>query len=62
MYETVQGCRFNKEEEEQMTDLLYYATIYYEVRKYIQELERDALIYEVILEKAKSHEKMPGLE
>ena len=44
-----------------MTDLLYHATIYYEVRKYIQELERDALIYEVILEKAKSHEKMPGV-
>ena len=44
-----------------MTDLLYHATIYYEVHKYIQELERDALIYEVILEKAKSHEKMPGV-
>ena len=36
-------------------------TIYYEVRKYIQELERDALIYDVILEKAKSPEKMPGV-
>ena len=30
-----------------MIDLLYHATIYYEIRKYIQESEPAALMYEL---------------
>ena len=55
--ETVWGCQWKKDtEEEQMIDLLYHATIYYEICKYIQELEPAALKYEMIIEKAKAHE------
>ena len=39
-----------------MIDLLYHATIYYEVRKYIQESEPATLMYEMVIEKAKAHE------
>ena len=39
-----------------MIDLLYHATIYYEVCKYIQESKPAALIYEMVIEKAKAHE------
>ena len=39
-----------------MIDLLYHATIYYEIRKYIQELEPATLKYEMVIEKAKAHE------
>ena len=53
----VRGCQWKKEtEEERMIDLLYHATIYYEVRKYIQESEPAALTYEMVIEKAKVHE------
>ena len=53
----VRGCQWKKEvEEEQMIDLLYHATIYYEVRKYIQESEPATLTYEMVIEKAKAHE------
>ena len=55
--ETIRGCQWKKEtEEEQMINLLYYATIYYEIRKYIQESEPAALKYEMVIEKAKAHE------
>ena len=40
-----------------MIDLLYHATIYYKICKYIQELEPTALKYEMIIEKAKAHER-----
>ena len=40
-----------------MIDLLYHATIYYEIRKYIQEANPETLKYEVIVEKAKAHER-----
>ena len=54
----VRGCQWKKEtEEEQMIDLLYHATIYYEVRKYIQESEPATLMYEMVIEKAKVHER-----
>ena len=39
-----------------MINLLYHATIYYKVCKYIQESEPDALTYEMVIEKAKAHE------
>ena len=39
-----------------MIYLLYHATIYYEIRKYIQESEPMALMYEMVIEKAKAHE------
>ena len=55
--QTVRGYQWKKEsEEEQMMDLLYHATIYYEIRKYIQESEPAALTYEMVIEKAKAHE------
>ena len=38
--QTVRGCQWKKEtEEERMIDLLYHATIYYEIRKFVQESE-----------------------
>ena len=38
--QTVKGCQWMKtSEEERMINLLYHATIYYEIRKYIQEAE-----------------------
>ena len=40
-----------------MIDLLYHATIYYKIRKYIQESEPAALKYEMVIEKAKAHER-----
>ena len=53
----VRGCQWKKEtEEERMIDLLYHGSIYYEVRKYIQESEPAALMYEMVIEKAKAHE------
>ena len=56
--QTVRGCQWNKDsEEEHMIDLLYHATIYYEIRKYIQESEQAALTYEMVIEKAKAHER-----
>ena len=39
-----------------MIDLLYHATIYYEIRKFVQESEPAALAYEMVIEKAKAHE------
>ena len=55
--QTVRGCQWKKEtEEEQMIDLLYHATIYYEIRKFVQESEPATLTYEMVIEKAKAHE------
>ena len=55
--QTVRGCQLKKEsEEEQMIDLLYHATIYYDICKYIQESEPAALMYEMVIERAKAHE------
>ena len=55
--QTVRGCQWKKDtEEERMVDLLYHATIYYEIHKYIQESETAALKYEMVIEKAKAHE------
>ena len=55
--QTVKGCQWLKTtEEERMMDLLYHATIYYEIRKYIQESEPAALKYKMVIEKAKAHE------
>ena len=39
-----------------MIDLLYHATIYYEICKFIQESEPTVLTYEMVIEKAKAHE------
>ena len=56
--QTVRGCQWKKEsKEEQMIDLLYHATIYYEIRKFVQESEPTALTYEMVIEKAKAHER-----
>ena len=55
--QTVRGCQWKKEsEEERMIDLLYHATIYYKIRKFVQESEPAALMYEMVIEKAKAHE------
>ena len=55
--QTVRGCQWKKEsEEEQMIDLLYHATIYYKICKYIQESEPATLTYKMVIEKAKAHE------
>ena len=40
-----------------MIDLLYHATVYYKIRKYIQESEPSTLKYEMVIEKAKAHER-----
>ena len=56
--QTVRGCQWQKEsEEERMIDLLYHATIYYEIRKFVQESDPTALTYEMVIEKAKAHER-----
>ena len=56
--QTVRGCQWQKESEEgRMIDLLYHATIYYEIRKYVQESDPTALTYEMVIEKAKAHER-----
>ena len=56
--QTVRGCQWQKEsEEERMIDLLYHATIYYKIRKFVQESEPGALTYEMVIEKAKAHER-----
>ena len=56
--QTVRGCQWKKEtEEERMIDLLYHATIYYKIRKFAQEPELATLTYEMVIEKAKAHER-----
>ena len=56
--QTVRGCQWKKESEEvRMIDLLYHATIYYKIRKFIQESKPSALTYEMVIEKAKAHER-----
>ena len=40
-----------------MIDLLYHATIYYEIHKYIQGSEPATLKYEMVIEKAKAHKR-----
>ena len=56
--QTVRGCQWQKESEEgRMIDLLYHATIYYEIRKFVQESDPNALMYEMVIEKAKAHER-----
>ena len=56
--QTVRGCQWQKEsEEERMINLLYHATIYYEIRKFVQESDPNALTYEMVIEKAKAHER-----
>ena len=55
--QTVRGCQWKKEtEEEQMIDLLYHATVYHETRKFVQESEPATLTYEMVIGKAKAHE------
>ena len=55
--QTDRVCQWKKEtEEEQMIDLLYHGTIYYEIRKFEQESEPAALMYEMVIEKAKAYE------
>ena len=50
--QTVRGYQWRKEtEEERMIDLLYHATIYYEIRKFVQESEPAALTYEMVIER-----------
>ena len=50
--QTVRGCQWKKEsEEERMIDLLYHATIYYEIRKFVQESDPAALTYEMVIER-----------
>ena len=55
--QTVRGCQWKKESEERMIDLLYHATIYYKIRKFVQESDPAALTYELVIEKAKAHER-----
>ena len=56
--QTVRGCQWKKEsEEERMIDLLYHATIYYEIRKFVQESDPATLTCEMVIEKAKAHER-----
>ena len=56
--QTVRGANGRRSlEEERMIDLLYQATIYYKICKYIQESEPAALTYEMVIEKAKAHER-----
>ena len=56
--QTVRGCQWQKEsKEERMIDLLYHATIYYKIRKFVQESDPTALTYEMVIEKAKAHER-----
>ena len=40
-----------------MINFLYNATIYYEIRKFIQESEPATLKYKMVIEKAKAHER-----
>ena len=55
--QTVRGCQWRKaSEEERMIDLLYHATIYYEIHKFVQESDPTALTYKMVIEKAKAHE------
>ena len=39
-----------------MIDLLYHATIYYEIRNFVQESEPAALTYQMVIKKAKALE------
>ena len=61
--QTVRGCQWKKEsEEERMIDLLYHATIYYEICKFIQKSKPNALTYEMVIEKANAPHKSSDSE
>ena len=56
--QTVRGYQWEREhKEERMIDLLYHATIYYEIRKFVQESNLTTLTKEMVIEKAKAHER-----
>ena len=40
-----------------MINLLYHTTIYYEIRKFVQESEPATLTYKMVIEKANAHER-----
>ena len=55
---TAQGYKYKKEEKEEwMIHSLYHTILYYEVPKYIQELDPKVLKYKMVLEKTKAHER-----
>ena len=57
--QTVKGCQWGRgvTTRMRMIDLLYHATIYYEIRKFVQESNLATLTYEMVIEKAKAHER-----
>ena len=56
--QTVRGCKWEKDsEEERMINLLYHAKIYYKICKFIQESECAVLTYKMVIEKTKAHER-----
>ena len=56
--QTVKGCQWGREHDKmRMIDLLYHATIYYEICMFVQESNLATLTYEMVIEKAKAHER-----
>ena len=54
----VRRCQFNRTEIEQCKiDLLYHATIHFEVRKFVHNAKAEELTYDRMIEVAKAHER-----
>ena len=54
----VQRCQFKQgEQESHKIDLLYHATVHFEVRKYVHNAKASELSYDKMIEVAKAHER-----
>ena len=54
----VRRCQFKRNEVEQhKIDLLYHATLHFEVRKFVHNAKAEELTYEKMIEVAKAHER-----
>ena len=54
----VRRCQFNRTEVEACkVDLLYHATVHFEVRKFVHNAKPDELTYDKMIEVAKAHER-----
>ena len=54
----VRRCQFNRTEvEARKIDLLYHATVHFEVRKFVHNAKPEELTYDKMIEVAKAHER-----
>ena len=53
----IRRCQFPPEDQSHKIDLLYHATAYFEVRKFVYNVKQEELKYDRMIEVAKAHER-----